>query len=73
MAEEVTFTKKYKAKDYFNIAQYRSDSWNNLKLASTHYGKNNFELFKSEEFKERISDSFSALRTIEKYFSYPGI
>lgn len=72
MAEEVTFTKKYKAKDYFNIAQYRSDSWNNLKLASNHYGKNNFELFKSEEFKERISDSFSALRTIEKYFSYPG-
>jgi arginine decarboxylase len=72
MAEDVTFTKKYKAKDYFNIAQYRSDSWNNLKLASTHYAKNNFELFKSDEFKERITDSFSALRTIEKYFSYPG-
>lgn len=72
MADEVTFTKKYKAKDYFNIAQYRSDSWNNLKLASTHYAKNNFEQFKSDEFKERVTDSFTALRTIEKYFSYPG-
>lgn len=72
MSADITLTKKYKAKDYFNIAQYRSDSWNNLKLASTHYSKNNFELFKSEEFRLRIADSFEALKTIEKYFAYPG-
>ena len=73
MAEEITFTKKYKAKDYFNIAQYRSDAWNNLKLAANHFSKNNFELFESEEFKERLEDSFTALKTIEKYFAYPGL
>ncbi len=68
-----TFKKKYKAKDYFNIAQYRSDSWNNLKLAANHYSKNNFELFESDEFKTRVEQSFTALLTIEKYFAYPGL
>ena len=58
MSEEV-YTKKYKAKNYFNIAQYRSDSWNNLKLAANYFSKNDFEKFESEEFIKRIKKSFN--------------
>ncbi len=71
MSEEV-YTKKYKAKNYFNIAQYRSDSWNNLKLAANYFSKNDFEKFESEEFIKRIKKSFKTLYLIEKYFAYPG-
>ena len=73
MSEEIKFSKKYKAKNYFNIAQYRSDSWNNLKLAANHFSKNNFEMFSSDEFKKRVSQSFKTLKTVEKYFAYPGL
>ncbi|QPH39696.1 aminotransferase class I/II-fold pyridoxal phosphate-dependent enzyme [Pedobacter endophyticus] len=73
MIEEVTYNKKYKAKDYFNIAQYRSDSWNNLKLVANHFSKNNFELSAPDTFTERIASSFVALKTIEHYFAYPGV
>lgn len=73
MSEEVKYTKKFKAKDYFNIAQYRSDSWNNLKLVANHYSKNDFELFDSKDFKDRINKTFEVLKIIERYFSYPGV
>ena len=65
--------KKFRAKNYFNIAQYRSDTWNNLKLAAGHFNKEQFEKLESDEFKIRISDSFKVLKTIEQYFAYPGI
>lgn len=73
MSNEITYDKKFKAKDYFNIAQYRSDSWNNLKLVATHFAKNDFELFSSEVFIARINDSFESLQVIERYFAYPGV
>jgi len=72
MSEEIEFNKKYKAKSYFNIAQFRSDSWNNLKLAASYFSKNNFEKFESEEFVKRIKKTFKTLYLIEKYFAYPG-
>lgn len=70
---EHTPSKKFKAKNYFNIAQYRSDTWNNLKLAAGHFDKEQFERLENEEFKTKIRDSFKILKTIEQYFAYPGI
>ena len=63
---------KFKAKNYFNIAQYRSDTWNNLKLAANQFVQTNFEAIQSEEFEERIQKSFKSLKVIERYFAYPG-
>lgn len=73
MIKEITYSKKFKAKDYFNIAQYRSDSWNNLKLIANYFSKNNYQLPASETLVDRISSSFTALKTIERYFAYPGV
>ena len=72
MSEETEFKKKYKATNYFNIAQFRSDSWNNLKLAATYFSKNNYEKFESQEFIKRIKKTLKTLFLIEKYFAYPG-
>ena len=68
-----TTNKKYKAKNYFNIAQYRSDTWNNLKLAANQFVKTRFEKLDSEEFHQRILKSFKTLKVIENYFAYPGL
>lgn len=65
--------KQFKAKNYFNIAQYRSDTWNNLKLVSSHFDHEDFEKLENEEFKSKINDSFKTLKVIEKYFAYPGL
>jgi arginine decarboxylase len=71
MIAENTPTKKFKAKDYFNVSQYRSDSWNNLKLAANHLSKHNFTL--GVDDANRIAKSFATLKSIERYFAYPGI
>ncbi|MCB0803804.1 MAG: aminotransferase class I/II-fold pyridoxal phosphate-dependent enzyme [Flavobacteriales bacterium] len=65
--------KQFKAKNYFNIAQFRSDTWNNLKLVSCHFDHKNFEKLKEEEFRAKIFDSFKTLNIIERYFAYPGL
>lgn len=64
--------KQFKAKNYFNIAQFRSDTWNNLKLVSNHFSEENFEKLENENFKTKIGDSFKTLKAIERYFAYPG-
>lgn len=63
---------KFKAKNYFNIAQFRSDTWNNLKLAANQFVQTNYQKIDSEEFSERIEESFKTLKLIERYFAYPG-
>ncbi|MEQ8624309.1 MAG: ornithine decarboxylase [Vicingaceae bacterium] len=68
-----TKKKKFKAKNYFNIAQFRSDTWNNLKLAANQFVKTRFEKLDSDEFHERILKSFKTLKVIELYFAYPGL
>lgn len=73
MAKEAPPKKQFKAKNYFNIAQYRSDTWNNLKLVANHFDEKHFEKLESEEFKSRIKDSFKILHLIEQYFAYPGL
>ncbi len=64
---------KFKAKNYFNIAQYRSDTWNNLKLIASYFRQDEFEKLERREFKEKIEASFKTLKVIEKYFAYPGL
>ncbi|MEQ8910128.1 MAG: ornithine decarboxylase [Vicingaceae bacterium] len=64
---------KYKAKNYFNIAQFRSDTWNNLKLAANQFIQTNYKAIDSEEFEDRIQASFKTLMVIERYFAYPGM
>lgn len=65
--------KKINAKNYFNIAQFRSDTWNNLKLAANQFSKTRFEKIDSDEFHKKILKSFKTLKEIERYFAYPGI
>ncbi len=70
---DATSKKQFKAKNYFNIAQFRSDTWNNLKLAASHFSQEEFEKLKEEQFSSRIYDAFKTLKVIEKYFAYPGL
>jgi len=63
---------QFKAKHYFNIAQYRSDLWNNLRQASIQLAKNGSAQSKTA-YKQKLVDSVESLRLIEKYFAYPGV
>ncbi len=63
---------KFKATNYFNIAQFRSDTWNNLKLAANQFVQTNYQKIDSNEFSDRIGESFKTLKLIERYFAYPG-
>lgn len=64
---------QFKAKNYFNIAQFRSDTWNNLKLACNQVRENEFEKLEDSPVESRIKDAFKTLKIIEVYFAYPGI
>jgi len=72
MAEHLP-TKNTKAKDYFNIAQYRSDTWNTLKLAVNFYSQSQIDKLEKEDFHAKINSAFKTLNLIEQYFAYPGI
>lgn len=68
-----TSKKLFKAKNYFNIAQYRSDTWNNLKLSAAHLKDNLKGKDLDENLDSRIKDNIKTLKIIEMYFAYPGI
>ena len=72
MAEDLPI-KKSKAKDYFNIAQYRSDTWNTLKLAVNHINHDQVDKLEKQEFQTKVLAAFKTLTLIEQYFAYPGI
>jgi len=61
-----------KAKDYFNVNQYRIDLWNLLKELS---GKSNTPSTKksTQALQEQLHAALDQLEVIEKYWAYPSI
>jgi arginine decarboxylase len=60
-----------KAKDYFNVNQYRIDLWNQVKeLASSH--RLNLNKKQEQKLSELIQGVFAQLCIIEKYWAYPS-
>ncbi|MFY0671763.1 MAG: ornithine decarboxylase [Bacteroidia bacterium] len=60
-----------KAKDYFNVNQYRIDLWNQIKELSSTY---RLDLSKKQLHKtvDLVLDVFNQLCIIEKYWAYPS-
>lgn len=73
MSPNTPVQKQFKAKDYFNIAQFRSDCWNNLKQSANQLVKAKKVAKSESKHKEKLEESISSLMLIEKYFAYPGI
>lgn len=70
--DSITVKKHFKAKHYFNIAQYRSDNWNNLKQCAGQLHKESLNGHQGK-YAEKLKESIDNLRLIEKYFAYPGV
>lgn len=71
-----TIQKQFKAKNYFNIAQYRSDCWNNIKQLSLQLDKERKKSKsngKPSKYEEKLDEALESLQLIERYFAYPGI
>jgi len=76
MNPKTAVKKHFKAKHYFNIAQYRSDCWNNLRQAANQLQKsheNSKKTKNNEKDEVKLQESIDALKLIERYFAYPGI
>ena len=61
--------KDYGSRDYFNISQYRSDLWHDLKFACQHL-KNDKDV---EANRSNVESCLSGLELIEQYWAFPGL
>jgi arginine decarboxylase len=59
-------------KNYFNISQLRSDTWNELKYNAFEYVKAESTNANYLELDKKVMQQFRILQTIEPYWSYPG-
>jgi len=62
--------KKLLANDYFNVTQFRMDLWNELKQASNRIKTKKNE--RNEQLIDDITNLFSSLSTLERYWAFPG-
>lgn len=73
MKPKTSVETQFKAKHYFNIAQYRSDCWNNLKQSAARLHKRKGNTKTQENYQKKLKESLDSLRLIEKFFAYPGL
>lgn len=57
---------------YFNVAQLRSDTWQNLKNLANEI-KRDKRIEEPSEHKEKIANCLKTLTIIEQYWAFPGI
>lgn len=60
--------------DYFNVAQLRSDTWNDLKLAAIEVKRlKNKEGEAFDEHCHKIENCLKTLKILEQYWAFPGL
>lgn len=64
--------KKSNVKNYFNISQLRTDTWNELKYNALQYGKIKESKTNLLEINKNIEANFKTLKVLEPYWSFPG-
>ena len=57
------------SKNYFNISQFRSETWYGLKNAAADLRR----APKSKELHATVNERFEVLELIEQYWAYPGM
>jgi arginine decarboxylase len=64
--------KKSTVKNYFNVSQLRTDTWNDLKYNALQYGKVKEGKITLAEINKNIETNFKTLKVLEPYWSFPG-
>jgi arginine decarboxylase len=65
--------KKVKSAPYYNIAQLRTDYWNDLKRESIHLSRSIRSSAKEKKHKQLTLELLDDLLSVECFFSFPGI
>lgn len=70
MIEKITATTTNK--DYFNISQLRTDTWNELKSNAIQFNRLKTQETQAVELEEAIQKNFKTLKVLEQYWAYPS-